>query len=93
VDAADDSSLVDTEPPNQLAAPYWVEVAMLAALPVVFACFGVTGATKAMLVLAGVIGGCYAGAHLGEAMEENGGFPGMTIGAALGGWIAWTLVK
>lgn len=52
-----------------------------------------TGATKAMLVFAGVIAGCYVGAHLGEAMEENGGFPGMTIGAGLGGLIAWTLVK
>ena len=52
----------------------------------------VTG-RDAMLVFAGVIAGCYVGAHLGEAMEENGGFPGMTIGAGLGGLIAWTLVK
>ena len=46
-----------------------------------------------MIVLAGVIAGCYAGAYLGEAMEENGGFPGMTIGAAVGGLMAWTLVR
>ena len=150
------------EPPNQIAAPYTVEVIMLAALPIVFACYGVqpcqpaailqpsirssspaaivshampraaltddgtgslslagqqvaippastlpqrgrtqvavprrtsTGATKAMLVVAGAIAGCYAGAYLGEAMEENGWAPGMTIGAVLGGWMAWTLVK
>ena len=54
---------------------------------------GGTAATKGMIVLAGVIAGCYAGAYLGEAMEENGGFPGMTIGAAVGGLIAWTLVQ
>ena len=54
---------------------------------------GGTAATKGMIVLAGGIAGCYAGAYLGEAMEENGGFPGMTIGAAVGGLMAWTLVR
>ena len=52
-----------------------------------------TGATKAMLVVAGAIAGCYAGAYLGEAMQENGWAPGMTIGGVLGGWMVWTLVK
>ena len=54
---------------------------------------GRTTVSKAMLVVLGVFAGCYAGAYLGEAMEENGGFLGMPIGAAAGGWIAWILVR
>jgi hypothetical protein len=52
-----------------------------------------TAATKGMLVFAGMIAGCYVGAYLGEAMEENGGFVGMPIGAAIGGLVAWALVR
>jgi hypothetical protein len=54
---------------------------------------GRTTYSKTMLVVLGVMAGCYAGAYLGEAMEENGWFPGMTIGAAAGGLMAWMLVR
>lgn len=53
--------------------------------------------TKGVLILAGVIAGCYAGGHLGAAMDDSpddgAAFVGMPIGAALGGWIVWNLVR
>ena len=55
-----------------------------------------TGATKAMLVLIGAVAGMYAGAYLGDAMddsEDGGGLVGIPIGAAIGGFAAWTLVR
>ena len=55
-----------------------------------------TGATKAMLVLIGAVGGMYAGAYLGDAMddsEDGGGLVGIPIGAVIGGFAAWTLVR
>lgn len=54
-------------------------------------------AAKAALVLAGVVAGCYAGGYLGAAMDDHpddgAAFLGMPIGAAIGGWAVWNLVK
>jgi hypothetical protein len=54
-------------------------------------------ATKGMLVAAGIVAGAYAGTYLGLAMDDTGdggpGLIGMPIGAALGGLIAWQLVR
>jgi hypothetical protein len=56
-----------------------------------------TGTTTGMLVLAGAVAGCYAGAHLAAGLDyspdEEAAFIGMPIGAALGGWIVWRLVR
>ena len=56
-----------------------------------------TGATKAMLVLLGAVAGVYAGAYLGAAMDDGpddeAAFIGVPIGAAIGGWAVWNLVK
>ena len=54
---------------------------------------GRTTYNKAMFVFLGVLAGCYAGAYFGEAMEENAGLVGMPIGAAVGGTMAWILVR
>ena len=54
-------------------------------------------ANKAMLVLAGAVAGLYAGAYLGNAVDDSGdgeaAFLGMPIGAAIGGWAVWNLVR
>jgi hypothetical protein len=54
-------------------------------------------ATKGMLVAAGIVAGAYAGTYLGLAMDDTAdGCPGLIgtpIGAALGGLIAWQLVR
>jgi hypothetical protein len=54
-------------------------------------------ANKTMLVLAGAVAGLYAGAYLGAAVDDGGdgeaAFVGMPIGAAIGGWAFWTLVR
>ena len=56
-----------------------------------------TTADKAMLVLAGAVAGLYAGAALGEAVDDSGdggtGLIGAPIGAAIGGWAVWNLVR
>ena len=53
--------------------------------------------TKVMLVLIGAVAGCYAGAHLGAAVDDSPddelAFVGMPVGAAMGGLIAWMLVR
>ena len=55
------------------------------------------GASKAMLVCAGVVAGMYAGAHIGAATSDdgdgNGGVIGIPIGGALGGLMVWRLVR
>jgi hypothetical protein len=54
-------------------------------------------ADKAMLVVAGAVAGLYAGAYLGAAVDDGGdgeaAFLGMPIGAAIGGWAVWNLVR
>lgn len=54
-------------------------------------------ADKAMLVVAGAVAGLYAGAYLGAAVDDSGegeaAFLGMPIGAAIGGWAVWNLVR
>jgi hypothetical protein len=56
-----------------------------------------TGATKAMLVMLGAVGGIYAGAYLGAALDDSSdgeaAFIGIPIGAAIGGWAVWNLVR
>ncbi len=54
-------------------------------------------ADKAMFVLAGAVAGFYAGGYLGAAMDDSpddeAAFLGMPIGAAIGGWAVWNLVR
>lgn len=58
---------------------------------------GMSTADKAMFVLAGAVAGFYAGGYLGAAMDDSpddeAAFLGMPIGAAIGGWAVWNLVR